>query len=122
MLSATPCNIEIAKIANNWALHEVSDMGGSKNTAGAEWEYWFIHFFYEEIAMFPPFDETNLNAVISDCYSKNKMDFRSELLPMMGSLGKQIVPVVLNEVIVSGFYFTTRLIKQYKLNNGWIRY
>lgn len=48
------------------------------------------------------------------------MDFRSELIPMTGSLGKQIVPVVLNEVIISGFYFTTRLIKQYKLNNGWI--
>lgn len=121
VLSATPAIIEIAKIANNWALHEVSDIGGSKNTAGGGMGIpgLFISFM-KEIAMFPPFDETNLNAVISDCYSKNKMDFRSELIPMMGSLGKQIVPVVLNEVIISGFYFTTRLIKQYKLNNGWI--
>ena len=119
-VASSPAIVQIASVANNWALHQVSDVGGSKNTAGGGIGIpGFFLSLLKEVAMFPPFNQTNLNSVISDAYSKNKVDFRAELVPMMDSLGKQIIPVILNEVIVSSFYFATRVIQQYKQNNGW---
>ena len=39
LLAATPMVIPILKVAGNWAGHLVSDMGGSKNTAGGGMEF-----------------------------------------------------------------------------------
>lgn len=120
LVSSAPAIIAIAKVAHNWALHEISDVGGSKNTPG---EGMGIPGLYvsliKELAMIPPFNQTNLNAVLSDIYSKKKVDFRSELLPIAESLGKQAIPVILNELIVSSFYFGRNLIKQYDECKGW---
>lgn len=69
--------------------------------------------------MIPPFNATSLPEDISDLYSKKHTDFRSELLPMQESLGKQIIPVMLNELIVSTFYFISRLKQQYDECGGW---
>ena len=69
--------------------------------------------------MIPPFNVTSLPKEISNLYSSKHTDFRSELLPIQESLGKQIIPVMLNELIVSTFYFISRINQQYDECGGW---
>lgn len=117
---ASPMIIAISKEAINWAGHLVSDMGGSKNSpdGGAGIPGLFLSLL-KELSMIPPFKANSLPKDISDLYSKKHTDFRSELLPMQESLGKQIIPVMLNELIVSTFYFISRLKQQYNEYGGW---
>lgn len=116
----SPLFIAIGKVAINWAGHLVSDMGGSKNSpdAGAGIPGLFLSLL-KELSMVPPLNSTSLPKEISELYSKKHTDFRSELLPMQESLGKQIIPVMLNELIVSTFYFVSRLKQQYDKCGGW---
>ncbi len=117
---ASPMILAISKVAINWAGHLVSDMGGSKNTpdGGAGIPGIFLSLL-KELSIMPPFNATSLPKDISDLYSKKHTDFRSELFPMQDSLGKQIIPVILNELIVSTFYFISRLRQQYDKCGGW---
>jgi hypothetical protein len=124
-VTSAPILIKLSEIAHNWALHLVSDMGGSKSSSGdgAGIPGLFISLL-KEMSLFPPFNVASpktkpLSEVVSDLYSKNKMDLRSELIPLMSSLKKQAIPVILNEVIVSTYYFVSRLIDQYKQHHNW---
>lgn len=117
---ASPIFFAIGKVAINWAGHLVSDMGGSKNSrnAGAGIPGFFISLL-KELSLVPPLNSTSLPEDLSNLYSKKHTDFRSELLPVKESLGKQIIPVILNELIVSTFYFVSRLKQQYDECGGW---
>lgn len=117
---ASPIVIAVSNVAINWAGHLVSDMGGSKNSPdrGAGIPGLFLSLL-KELSIVPPFNSTTLPKDISDLYSKKRTDFRSELLPMQESLGKQIIPVMLNELFISTFYFISRLKQQYDECGGW---
>lgn len=100
IVASTPSILEIAKCADNWFGHLVSDMGGSKNTAGGGMGIpgVFLSFFYEVSAL-PVFKDTGLAEVLNDLYETQKMDLRHEL-----AFGEQIklqaVPVIFNELAV----------------------
>ena len=50
--------------------------------------------------------------------ASSKLDGRTEAA-VAHELKRQAVPVIINEVLVRGFYFVRRLMMQYKENNGW---
>ena len=50
--------------------------------------------------------------------ASSKLDGRTEAA-VAHELKRQAVPVIINEVLVRGFYFVRRLVMQYKENNGW---
>jgi hypothetical protein len=112
-LAAAPAIISILKVAINWAGHLVSDMGGSKNTAGGGMGIagLFISLLHE-IAAVPPLNSTNLPKLVHDLYVKEKWDMRSELA-VLNELGRQAVPVIIGEILVRTFYFVRRLIQEY---------
>lgn len=120
LMASTPVLAAIASIARNWALHLVSDAAGSKGTAGGGMGIpgLFISLL-KELAIFPPFSTIGLNQKVSDIYSKNRFDLRSELLAMLEGLGNQAIPILINECIVSTFYFVRQLTNEYKRNDGW---
>lgn len=120
LIASAPVLATITRIARNWALHLASDAAGSKGTAGGGMGIpgLFISFL-KELAIFPPFSTIGLNQKVSEIYSKNRFDLRSELLPMLKGLGSQAIPVLMNECIVSSFYFVRQLINEYKINDGW---
>lgn len=120
LFCGSPIFIAIGKVAINWAGHLVSDMGGSKNSPdkGAGIPGLYISLL-KELSMIPPLNKTSLPKDISDLYSKKNVDFRSELLPISDSLGKQVIPVFLNELIISTFYFVSQLKNQYTDCGGW---
>lgn len=112
LLAAAPMVIPILKIAGNWAGHLVSDMGGSKNTAGGGMGIpgLFLSLLHE-ISSLPILKDTDLPKLINDLYVKEKFDLRSELA-VLNELGRQAVPVFLGEILVRGFYFVRKLCQE----------
>lgn len=117
-LAAAPMAISILKTAVNWAGHLVSDMGGSKNTAGGGMGIpgLFISLLHE-ISSLPGINKTSLPKIVNDLYVKGKWDMRAELA-VLNELGRQAIPVIIGEVLVRTFYFIRRLIQECHKNDG----
>ena len=108
-VASTPMLLEIAKCADNWFGHLVSDMGGSKNTAGGGMGIpgVFVSFLYE-LASLPVLKESGLPAFVNDLYENQKLDLRHELC-LYKELGKQSIPVVFNDIFTRVLFFASRL-------------
>ena len=118
IVASTPIIIEVAKCADNWFGHLVSDMGGSKNTAGGGMGIpgVFISLLYE-LSSFPVLKNTGLPAFVDDLYVNHKIDLRHEIV-IYKSLGRQAIPVFLNEILVRVGYFVTHLCGEISKHNG----
>lgn len=121
-LSQSPIIIDILYHAHKWFGHLVSDMGGSKNTpdGGMGIPGIFLSLL-KEISSIPPINKTKLPKLISDWYSKDKFNLRSEVSISKSGLDtskqiltKQTIPILLNELIVRLFYFVKHLIEEKK--------
>lgn len=98
----------------NWFWHLVSDVAGSSSTAGAGMGIpGPLLSLAKEIAMIPGINKTPLPQLLNKLFVDKRIDFRIELSVAHG-LGKQAVPVLINEVTVRGFYFIRSIYKQYK--------
>lgn len=98
----------------NWFYHLISDMSGSNKTAGVGMGIpGPLLSLAKEFSMLPGINKTNLPKLLDKAFREYKFDLRSELA-VFHQLGKQTVPVILNEVLVRVFYFFSRLIKEYK--------
>ena len=116
VVASTPLIIEIAKCADNWFGHLVSDMGGSKNTAGGGMGIpgIFVSLLYE-ISGLPILKDSGLPAFVNDLYEHQKLDLRHEL-SIYKNLGKQVIPVALNEIVVRLGFFINHLATEYADN------
>lgn len=100
----------------NWFGHLVSDLAGSNQTAGKGMGLpGPILSLAREFAQLPGIQNTKLPKLIGDAFSKEKFDFRSEMA-VARELGRQTIPVVINEVFVRLFYFVRRLVQQWRTN------
>lgn len=100
IVASTPAILEIAKCADNWFGHLVSDMGGSKNTAGEGMGIpGVILSMLYEVSGLPVFKDTGLTEVLNDLYVNHKMDLRHELA-YAEQLKMQAIPVLFNEIAV----------------------
>lgn len=109
LVASTPMIIELAKCANNWFGHLVSDMGGSKNTPGGGMGIpgVFISLLYE-FASLPIIKDTGLPRLVNELYEKQKIDLRHEI-PLYKAAGRQAIPVAFNEIYVRVGYFISHL-------------
>ena len=113
-LAAAPLAIKLLKVSANWAGHLVSDMGGSKNTAGGGMGIPGLFLsLMKEISSIPGINLTPLPKLVNDWYTKDKVDMRTELAVGL-ELGRQAIPVIINEVLVRGFYFIRHLVVELK--------
>lgn len=119
-IASTPMLIEIIKCADNWFGHLVSDMGGSKQTAGGGMGIpgLFLSMMYEFSAI-PGIKETGLTEVLNDLYVKGKLDMRHELA-FTEQLKAQSLNVVFNEIMVRTLYLLTS-IERYLIYNGTLK-
>ncbi|PNH18626.1 hypothetical protein B6K86_08455 [Lachnospiraceae bacterium] len=117
--ASTPMLLEIAKCADNWFGHLVSDMAGSKNTAGGGMGIpgIFVSFLYE-LASLPVLKDSGLPAFVNDLYENQKIDLRHELC-LYKELGKQSIPVIFNEIFTRVLFFVNRLGAQMAGHKSW---
>lgn len=100
----------------NWFYHLVSDMSGSNKTAGIGMGIpGPLLSLAKEFSMLPGINKTSLPKILNNIFTnkKNRFDLRAEL-GVLHQLGKQAIPVILNEILVRVFYFFSRFIKEYK--------
>lgn len=118
-----PIIMQLAKIADNWLGHLVSDMGGSKNTAGGGMGISGIFIsLLKEVSMLPGIKDTELPRIVNDLYASkkittDKVDLRTEI----AVIKKQALPVIINEVIVRTFYFVRRLVLEYQEHRSIVK-
>ena len=112
LAASTPLLIEIAKCADNWFGHLVSDMGGSKSTAGGGMGIpgVFISMLYEVAALLG-LKDTNLPNIVNDLYQNQKLDMRHEIAALH-AMKKQAVPVLFVDLYTRVMYFACELGKQ----------
>lgn len=105
---------KIAAGTVNWIGHLVSDAAGSRTTAGGGMGIpGPIVSIVKEISALPLIRNTNLPQMIHNVFVKEKFDLRSELA-VAHELGRQAIPVVINEVLVRLFYFLRRLVSEWR--------
>lgn len=123
-------------LIRNWKGHLMSDMAGSKATAGAGMGIpGPMLATLKEISALPVLNDTELPAKIHKAYTKgigtkkgqidlgafnvlfdgasSKMDMRTENA-IKHELGRQAILILVNEAIVRGFYFIRRLYMELK--------
>ncbi len=114
LLASSPVIIEVIKVIDNWVGHLVSDVAGSKQTAGAGMGIpgVFLSLGYE-FAGLPVLKNTGLAEALDNLYENKdfKFNFRKEL-PLYKNIAKQSIPVILNDVIVRTFFFIRALIRE----------
>ena len=102
----------------NWFFHLVSDMSGSNKTSGAGMGIpGPLVSMLKEISGLPLIKNTNLSEFLHKIYTKDRFDLRGELA-VLHELGRQAVPVIINEVIVRGSYFIRRLYNELKQHDS----
>ena len=98
----------------NWFFHLASDMSGSKKTAGVGMGIpGPIVSLLKELSIMPGLNKTGLAKKANEIFVKERFDLRSELA-VGRELGRQAVPVIMNEVLVRAFYFIRRLVMEIK--------
>lgn len=118
-IAYTPGILDVLKVAINWFGHLVSDMAGSKQTAGGGMGIPGLFLsLLKELSSLPYIRNTSLPKIVSDWYSKDKFDMRAELA-IVEFVGRQSVPVILNECIVRTFYFVRHLIDEKQKAIEW---
>ena len=114
LLASTPAIIQVIKAVDNWCLHLYSDVAGSESSKGrgAGIPGLFISLL-KELSSVPPLNFTGLPKAVEYLYANQKIDLRTEM-GIAKELGRQSVPVIINEVLVRTFYFVRRLVLEYK--------
>ena len=120
LLASAPAIISVFKAADRWCKHLYSDIAGSHRSArkgnrGAGIPGLFVSFL-KELSCIPPLNLTGLPKICDELYKV--CDLRTELAVAV-ELGKQVIPVIINELLVRSFYFVRRLIAEHKEHNGW---
>ena len=71
-----------------------------------------------EISSLPILKDTGLPAFVSDLYTKNRFDLRHEIV-IYKELGKQAIPVLLNELFTRTLYFIGRVASEYAVHHSF---
>lgn len=103
----------------NWVFHLVSDMSGSNKTAGVGMGIpGPIASLLKEFSTIPGLDRTVLSKKLKEVLVKERFDLRSEMAAMH-ELGRQTMPVIINEVLVRAFYFIRRFASELKAKRSF---
>ena len=129
-LSIAPLAIQVLRVSNNWVGHLISDVHGSKHSAGEGMGIPGIFIsLLKEISMIPGVNLTPLPKIVGELYQTEKIDLRTEVMfvrealdtgkELLPQLKKQALPIVLNEVLVRSFYFVRHLATELKGKNAF---
>lgn len=103
----------------NWFFHLVSDMSGSNKTAGVGMGIpGPVVSLLKELAAIPGLDQTGLPKILKNAFVDERFDLRSEIA-VLHEVGRQALPVLINEVLVRAFYFIRRLVTEVRAKGSF---
>ena len=121
-LHKLPIALEILRTVDNWFGHLVSDMGGSKSTAGGGAGLVGIYMsFFKEISLLPGVNNTEFSNMLNDLYLNtkdspltDKLDLRAEFTVVK----EQAMPIIVNDVMVRTLFLVRHIINESKDKNS----
>ena len=113
VVSTAPAIIDLMMSADTWVEHILSDVSTSAGVPGM-----FLSVL-KEISMIPGINKTNLPEIVKDLYANKDFNVWAYAGVSLTAIKKQILPIIVNEVLVRGFYFVRHLIMEYKSNDGF---
>lgn len=108
-LAYMPSLIQIFKYSEVWYGHIMSDVSTKEGIPGI-----FLSFL-KEIASLPILKDTKLSELVWQMFREGKFTFASEITTIE-KIKRQAIPVIINELIVRGFYFVRHLIQELNEN------
>ena len=122
-LASAPAAVELLIILNNWMGHLCSDMAGSSGSKGRGTGIpGILLSSLKELASIYPLNKIPGLHELIDSIFLNGFDARAEAA-VMQIAGKQMLPVLLNEVLVRCCYFVRRLASEAKIHGKqWKEY
>lgn len=103
----------------NWFFHLVSDMSGSNKTAGVGMGIpGPVVSLLKELAAIPGLDQTGLPKMLKNAFVDERFDLRSEMA-VLHEVGRQALPVLINEVLVRAFYFIRHLVSEVRAKGSF---
>lgn len=113
MLGSAPLVIEFLKTADVWIGHMMSDVSTSQGIPGV-----FLSLL-KELSALPVIRDTKLPGLVDDLYNSGVMNLPEWGGVVFTAAKKQAMPVIINEVLVRGFYFVRRLITEYRTHQNF---
>ena len=113
LIAATPAIIDILLAVDKWAGHIASDVSTSAGIPG------IFTSLLKEISMLPILNKTGLPKYVQHLYTSKANNISKYAGVVFEAVKKQAIPVLINEVIVRGFYFVRHLINEYKKENSF---
>lgn len=122
-LAYAPATSAALVVLYKWAGHLCSDIVGSSGSAGNGMGIpGLLLSALKELASLPPFSLIPGLHETLDGWFSNGFDARAEAT-LLRIAGKQMLPILLNEVLVRGFYFVSRLTAEAKQHGeDWEKY
>lgn len=112
-VGATPMIIEMLKAADVWIGHMMSDVSTSQGISGV-----FLSLL-KEISVLPGLRNTNLPVIVDSLYNKGEKNLSEWGGVVFTAAKKQVIPIIINETLVRGFYFVRHLVSEYKACEDW---
>ena len=111
-LGDSPMLIEILKAADTWIGHMMSDVSTPQGVPGI-----FLSLL-KEISVLPGLRNTNLPVVVDRLYRKGEYNLSEWGGVVFTAAQKQAIPVLINEILVRGFYFVRHLVDEFEENKA----
>ena len=113
-IGAAPMVIELFKAVDVWLGHMMSDVSTSQGIPGI-----FLSLM-KELSVLPGLRNTDFPVYVDSIYNKGTKNLSEWGGVIFTAAKKQAIPVLINEVMVRGFYFARRLIYECKEKNGLV--
>ena len=113
-IAATPAIIDIMLSVDAWLGHIMSDVSTNAGVPGV-----FLSLL-KHLSMLPILNKTGLPHFVQTLYENKTLNISEKAGVVFLALKKQSMPILINEVLVRGFYFVRRLILEYKEHENFI--
>lgn len=108
VVGASPLMLEILKTVDVWVGHMMSDVSTSQGIPGI-----FLSLL-KEISVLPIIRDTDFRVWVTGLYNKGDMNLSEWGGVVFVAAKKQSLPVLINEVLVRGFFFVKHLAEELK--------
>ena len=113
MIGKAPIILELLKAADTWVGHMMSDVSTPQGVPNI-----FLSLL-KELSVLPFLRNTNLPIFVDKLYREGNHNLSQYGGVVFANFKKQAMPVLINEILVRGFYFVRHLIHEYQKHENW---
>lgn len=114
LIASAPAIVDIMLAIDSWLGHIMSDVSTRAGVPGI-----FLSLL-KHISMLPILNKTELPHIVQKLYEDKSLNISEKAGVIFLALKNQSMPILINEILVRGFYFVRRLILEYKKHENFL--